>query len=1100
VGYEQAGPASSIDTGDVDGDRRTDIVTAEFSTDGKLSVFIGAVEDAAPFDCDADGVLDDCAIESDPSLDADGDGLVDACARVDASRDCDGDGTSDADEIASGDASDCNANEIPDECELAVSALVLPTVHRVPHSRRAERVAAGDFNADDITDFAVLDGDRQSLEVILGRGGETYDVPVAYAAGSAPVFLAALDLDGDGVIDLAFSDLSRQELSIYRGVGDGTFAAATPIAIGGQVFDAVFADFDGDGTIDVAAAEGGFTPAQRVTIAIGRESGGFEVLSRIALRDNPRRIVSGDFDGDGDADLATVNRADVSILLGGGGSNFHEPRHVRGAALNYELSVIDVDGDAFDDLIAWPANDSTPDAVVLRSLGDGDFVPVESFAAPTTILRSAAGDFDQDGIDDIAALSFADEVSVWRGLGGGRFARRLRRATGSGAVDFRLEDLDNDGMKDIVVANRWSGALDVFDGRGDGAFGGIPSIDTVRERVAAGSLRTVVVDLDGDRLPEVVSSSENGRALVVRRNLGGLVFAAAKEIGLGEDLAETQIVAGDVQGENGTVLFGRLTSGESTFVRLRVAGTDGPVTRHGLVEIETGNTELVRFIAADIDADGRSDLIAPNGLSKVYVVRSESDDTLAEPLAFEAGDEPIDTVVADFTGDRLPDLVVLNLDSEDIHVFEGTGATDYFRLASRFPTGSEDASFRPFRGAAHDLDGDASLDLVVLVYGQDEVRLFRGQGDGTFGESLRFAVGRDPSAMLLADFDGDGRGEIVTADRAARTLSFVVANAAIDFAPAVSIAAGSPLDIVASDLDGDGREDILVVSEDPNDGFRGYFVVPNLSVRRDPDCNANSVPDSCDAVSRPGTDLNGNTVPDECESDCNSNARPDDYDIAQGSSDDCDANTVPDECDLASGETVDIDGDGTLDVCEPDCDGNGKPDVFDIMSGSVADCDQNGVPDLCQIAADIDLDVDGDDVLDACEPDCNGNGFPDDLDIAATIEEDKNQNGVPDSCEGGAQRPGDCTQDGIIDIADAICLLGALFLGTPERLPCGDGTRRHAANLLLLDWQGDGQLDISDGVAELSYLFLGGPAHSGWSGGVAECTSIADCPGFVGCR
>jgi PKD repeat protein len=91
---------------------------------------------------------------------------------------------------------------------------------------------------------------------------------------------------------------------------------------------------------------------------------------------------------------------------------------------------------------------------------------------------------------------------------------------------------------------------------------------------------------------------------------------------------------------------------------------------------------------------------------------------------------------------------------------------------------------------------------------------------------------------------------------------------------------------------------------------------------------------------------------------------------------------------------------------------------------------------------------------------------------------------------GGGQIPGDCTQDGIHDISDAICLLGHLFLGSPVLLPCEGGTAADAGNLALLDSNGDSAADISDAVHNLTYLFLGGPPPKLGT----ACTRIQGCP------
>lgn len=78
---------------------------------------------------------------------------------------------------------------------------------------------------------------------------------------------------------------------------------------------------------------------------------------------------------------------------------------------------------------------------------------------------------------------------------------------------------------------------------------------------------------------------------------------------------------------------------------------------------------------------------------------------------------------------------------------------------------------------------------------------------------------------------------------------------------------------------------------------------------------------------------------------------------------------------------------------------------------------------------------------------------------------------------GGLQVPGDCNQDGNLDISDAVCAFGVLFTGTPASFPCGDGSSGDPANILLMNFNGDDTVDISDGVAALNYLFSGGPPH-----------------------
>ena len=98
----------------------------------------------------------------------------------------------------------------------------------------------------------------------------------------------------------------------------------------------------------------------------------------------------------------------------------------------------------------------------------------------------------------------------------------------------------------------------------------------------------------------------------------------------------------------------------------------------------------------------------------------------------------------------------------------------------------------------------------------------------------------------------------------------------------------------------------------------------------------------------------------------------------------------------------------------------------------------------------------------------------------------------------GRQLPGDCNQDGDLDLSDALCLFGHLFLGFPRSLPCTDD-----GNLQLLDWQADDSLDLSDGISLLTFLFdsTSLPHALAVPGGESSgCIGIRGCPDIRSCR
>jgi hypothetical protein len=94
----------------------------------------------------------------------------------------------------------------------------------------------------------------------------------------------------------------------------------------------------------------------------------------------------------------------------------------------------------------------------------------------------------------------------------------------------------------------------------------------------------------------------------------------------------------------------------------------------------------------------------------------------------------------------------------------------------------------------------------------------------------------------------------------------------------------------------------------------------------------------------------------------------------------------------------------------------------------------------------------------------------------------------------GSQRQGNVNQDSRLDLTDAVVLLGHLFQGAPDALPCEGGRITDEGNLRLLDVNGDLKVDLSDPVYFLKFLFGGGPLPAAGT----ECVPIAGCPDACG--
>ena len=189
--------------------------------------------------------------------------------------------------------------------------------------------------------------------------------------------------------------------------------------------------------------------------------------------------------------------------------------------------------------------------------------------------------------------------------------------------------------------------------------------------------------------------------------------------------------------------------------------------------------------------------------------------------------------------------------------------------------------------------------------------------------------------------------------------------------------------------------------------------------------------------------------------DCNGNSVPDSCDIAAGSEFDCNSNGVPDSCDIASGTASDVDRNNIPDSCQGDCNGNSIPDTYEALSNPSLDCDADMQLDACEISEHPELDCDQNGTLDSCDSkqqseDCNNNGALDTCDITNGAQ-DKDADGRLDECEIAL---GDFNLDdaiGAADLADLLSLWG--FTNPPYGDLNGDGVVGAAdLTMLLAGW------------------------------------------------
>lgn len=115
--------------------------------------------------------------------------------------------------------------------------------------------------------------------------------------------------------------------------------------------------------------------------------------------------------------------------------------------------------------------------------------------------------------------------------------------------------------------------------------------------------------------------------------------------------------------------------------------------------------------------------------------------------------------------------------------------------------------------AIGDVNGDGRPDLVSANRGSNTVSVLLGNGDGTFQAQTAYAAGNAPNAVAIGDVNGDGRLDIVEGGLNGGTV-VLIGNGDGTFRSPISYASpGASTSIVLADLNGDGRSDVVELNQ-----------------------------------------------------------------------------------------------------------------------------------------------------------------------------------------------------------------------------------------------------------------------------------------------
>lgn len=283
---------------------------------------------------------------------------------------------------------------------------------------------------------------------------------------AAPPFPCAIwgDFDGDGDLDVLVAGLGRHDVAfstLYRNSG-GNFTDSGAVLLGLSRASAAWGDFDGDGDLDLAMT--GLTTEGVPTTRIYRNDGGttFTVVPGNPLGVLAGSVAWGDYDGDGDLDLlvtgvtSTVQGVGVAAtrLYRNDGGVFTSVAHPFPNCYVGAVAWGDYNKDGRLDLVIMGSSETGAlFASIWRNEGGGVFTDAGANLPGTDLGPVAWGDYDNDGDLDL----------LFGGNSNDGFITRVYRNDGGTFVDASAGllavlwssgawgDYDNDGDLDIML-------------------------------------------------------------------------------------------------------------------------------------------------------------------------------------------------------------------------------------------------------------------------------------------------------------------------------------------------------------------------------------------------------------------------------------------------------------------------------------------------------------------------------------------------------------------------------------------------------------------------------------------------------------------------
>jgi hypothetical protein len=389
------------------------------------------------------------------------------------------------------------------------------------------------------------------------------------------------------------------------------------------------------------------------------------------------------------------------------------------------------------------------------------------------------------------------------------FAVGANSGVGSKPVAVVTGDFNRDGKMDVATVNQGSNNVSVLLGNGNGTFK--PALNFP---VGHSPAALLAVDLNGNNTLDLVTANKSDNTVTVLLGRGDGTFSLAGTYAAGS--GPVALAYGDFNGDH-HVDLAIADNGSNTVTLLLGTGT-GKFTQGGTVTVGNNPTSVA---VADFNNDGKSDIATVSGgFGHLDINLNNGDGTFATAVNYATGFCANSVVVGDFNHDGQPDLAVAcNFPSGDgVSILLGN-SDGTFQTFAKYSVGGQ----TPLTLAVADFNGDGFQDIVTAndQFANNSVSVLMGNGDGTFGTVHVYQAGQTPVGVAIGDFNGDGIPDVVTANSGpfmgtpVGSVSLLLGNGDGTLLAAADLIVPGPGPCVQADFNGDNIPDLAVVTTSP---------------------------------------------------------------------------------------------------------------------------------------------------------------------------------------------------------------------------------------------------------------------------------------------